>query len=684
MPADQPAFALTDSQGEPLEGWTVVDGPWDVGSEERWRLQLADGTPAVLARLSPSLARDESLRRRWVRDVERLTACAAKTGCIAPILSVGPQPDPRDPGADPPWRLRSDPAGERFWDWLQVRAPAPIDEVAQRGAALADALFAIHSSGAVLRDLHPRDILWLPDQRVVLTDVGLARVDLLSSHTASSLLVSGSAYAAPEQLTSTAVDPRADLYALGVMLWQALTGALPFGEDGLLLRERVALPSILQVRPGAPPVLDVLLHRLLAERPEERPESAAEVAWVLRGGAGWGSLERPGLTVCQHCGAPLRLGQRLCLACGRVGVRFEHSTGKRRWGVELRSLSEDAEQLAALREFVVATAEDPRRVDEFVTGDWTMYSERELTGRKRLPARFFNDLDQATATALVERMRERGLDGALVSPYRARNWTWATLLLGVATTVFGVVTIQFGVATGVIATGIVIGVLATLLSANAASSALADQRVWALHRLRATPAALPASDPLVARIARLLSEAEPGLPTPTDVRAQLGELALLVQRLVDRRAELTGLVEAKELDLLTEPVTPLLDELERQVVDLARLDRELAELDEGAMVRALAALDARERMGSRAGGGSGEQGKRALERERLLQGLDRLRALEDARAAGLHRLLQASNLLRRAIDLGLEVQDPAAEQERRVAQALAALEPFGPDGPMRT
>ena len=157
-------FALTDSEGRPLEGWQLIEGPWDVGSEERWLLRLADGRLAVLGQLSSQFARDESVRRRWVRDVERLVECAAPS--VAPVLATGPRPDPRDPAAPPPWRLRLEPEGERLSTWLE-RAPIPIDELAHRGAALADALHAVHLGGAVVRNLHPRDLVWTVDGRVV-------------------------------------------------------------------------------------------------------------------------------------------------------------------------------------------------------------------------------------------------------------------------------------------------------------------------------------------------------------------------------------------------------------------------------------------------------------------------------------------------------------------------------------
>lgn len=655
------SFALTDSEGRALEGWTVIDGPWDVGSEERWLLRLADGRRAVLSRLSEALARDESVRRRWVRDVERLIECAAPS--VAPILALGPRPDPRDPTADPPWRLRLEPEGESLVTWL-ARAPVPIDELAMRGAALADALHGL--GGMVVRNLHPRDLIWTTDGRVVLTDVGLARVDLLSSHTASSLLISGSAYAAPEQLLQTVVDRRADLYSLGVILWQAATGSLPFGEGPALWRERAELPSLTSLRSDAPPMLDQLLRRLLAEDPDQRLTSAAEVAWVLRGGAGEG-LTIAEAVVCQHCGASLRLGQRLCLACGRVGVRFAHlpAGAREQWGVELTTLSEDASALASLREFIASISQGPLRPYEFVIGDVSLYSEQELMFRKRLPARLFDNLDQGCAEQIVARMRELGLDVRVVRPDRSKRWSVLATGSLALTIAVSVILGALGFGGGVLAWTIGVGMIIAVVAGMRASSAAAERRIRPLYQLRAAPAALPASDPLVARIAALLDQTPAG-PTPADVRAQLGELALSVQRLVDRRAELTedpfG-VTTGEFELLTAPVEPLIGELERRVGELARCDCELAELDEATMVRALASVDAR----------LDDPGRRALERERLLDGLDRLRSLEDRRIAGFHRLLEASLLLRRAVDLGLGVHDPVAEQERRVKLALAAL-----------
>jgi hypothetical protein len=133
---------------------------------------------------------------------------------------------------------------------------------------------------------------------------------------------------------------------------------------------------------------------------------------------------------------------------------------------------------------------------------------------------------------------------------------------------------------------------------------------------------------------------------------------LVVQRLVDRRAAMPG--ARAEIDMIVESLAPLVALIAQQVERLQQIDATLASLDEGALVRALAQSEAR--------------GEPPHRREELLAGLDRLRGLEDERAATFHRLLEADHLLRRAVELGLEVRDEAGEHERRVAQALHELQ----------
>jgi len=624
---------------------TVVGEATDVGTETRWRVRMADGSHCVVGQLAPDLARDESIRRRWVRDVERIRSLAVHS--LAPTIAIGPAPDPRDPQAEPPWRVRLDPDGDPLQSWL-ARAPLPIEEVTAVFAGVADAVYAVHTTGAVLRDLRPEQVVRVAGGRFVLTDVGLARVDVLSSHTASSLLLRGSSYVAPEQLVKTAVDQRSDLWSLGVMMWQALAGALPFGDGPPLLADHHRLPSLAQVRADVPAALDDLVRRCLEIDADRRPGSAAEIAWVLRGGAGpWQNDET---TVCQHCQTRLRVGQRLCLACGRLAVRFEHSgSDEEGYALELTSLSEHAEPLRWLQSFIQDVSAPPVQKPEFVIGSVHMYSDEEKIGRIRLPARLYGNLTPATADALQGIAREHGLDMRIIGPTAvARAGTWVGIWLA-ANLVVGLLFELFGIAGWWVLCATIPGLIPLLAILN---DRVADRRARPRFRLRAAPAALPASDPLVARLAAVLGGNPPG-----DVRQVVGELALLVQRLVDHRASFLG--DTREIDALTAPIEPLVAAIETHVEEITRVSAELGTLDEGAMVRALAVSEAREDPPS--------------VRTPILEGLDRLRTLEDHRGALFHRLLEARSLLERTVWLGLQVHDPAREQERQVALALATL-----------
>lgn len=625
----------------------VLEGPLDVGTEQRWRIELEGGQRVLVGQLAPDLARDESIRRRYVRDAERVRDVSVHA--LVPTLALGP--DPGDPPGIAPWRARLDPPGETLEAWLR-RAPFTIEELTAVFVKLADALAAVHGSGVVLRDLRPSQVLRTHDDRVLLVDVGLSRVDVLSSHTASSLLMQGSAYAAPEQVHATAVDQRSDLFGLGVMMWQALTGALPFGDGPAFLREREhALPPLARLRADVPPALELLVRACLEDDPSRRPATAGDVAWVLRGGAPT-SLVELATTVCQHCGARLRVGQRLCLACGRLSVRFvEAGPGEAAIGLDLHSLDEDARKLEWLQGFVRDVVEGPVPPPQFLVGQAMLYAEEERRHRIRLPARLLGNLSRPTAEALQETMRAQGLDARLAVPEQVVAARRRTGLAVGATVIacFVLALLDLGVAAGVVGG---VGFVLVLVLAARQDGVRRWAQVIPRYRLRRLPAALPASDPLVARLAARL---HPGVPG--DVRAVVGELALLVQRLVDHRAR--HVRDARELDVLTAPLEPLVTAVERLARQLEEIGRELSELDESAMVRALAASTARR--------------EAPAQREPILQGLDRLRALEDRRAEVFHRLLEARSLLTRTVELGLAVHDERLEHERQLALAVAAL-----------
>lgn len=626
----------------------VLQGPADVGTEQRWMVRLDDGRSALVAQLAPDLARDDSIRRRYVRDQERVMALASHA--VVETLALGPQPDPRDPAAPPPWRMRPVPEADSLTAIL-ARAPLGLEEFTAVFSGLADAVHGVHRAGAVLRDLRPEQVLRTRSGAIVLCDIGLARVDVLSSHTASSLLLQGSPYAAPEQLFKTTVDQRSDLYSIGALMWHALTGSLPFNDGPALLRERTPLPELRTLRADLPPALAELVPRLLSEQPEGRPPSASDITWVLRGGSALALAD--GTASCQHCQASLRVGQRLCVTCGRVAVRFVHvPAGERGWGLELRALSEDATQLKWLQRFLADVSRHPMRAPEFIIGNVHLYDDDEKIGRIRLPTRLYSNLDADTALALQGEMRSQGLKVALASPTASRRN--GLQCLGVTVTLVAIfATLVQLVSAPIWAPTLVVFIAAAGAMLARFNNSLTERRNPGTFRLRGTPVALPASDPFVARLSTLLQ----GNP-PSDVRGVIADLALMVQRLVDHRASLHG-SNADELDVVTAPVESLVSAVERSADKLASIATELSSLDEGAMVRALAASEARK--------------DPASARLPMLEGLDRLRTLEDQRASMFHRLLETQALLHRTITLGLAVQDAAAQHERDMQRALATL-----------
>ncbi len=151
----------------------------------------------------------------------------------------------------------------------------------------AEALAAAHRAGVVHRDVKPANILLSADGRVLLTDFGVARsLDEVSELTRTGMVVGSPAYMAPEQLRGAAVDGRADLFSLGVVLYELLLRKRPFPAQSIT----TLLYQILHEDPLADPAISrelepgtaELLRRLLAKQPEQRPADAAGVATALR------------------------------------------------------------------------------------------------------------------------------------------------------------------------------------------------------------------------------------------------------------------------------------------------------------------------------------------------------------------------------------------------------------------
>ena len=185
-----------------------------------------------------------------------------------------------------------------------------FNEVAALGSQVALALGAAHAAGIVHRDIKPANIMVTPQQQVKVVDFGIARqqgepggIDV----TATGKVVGTVAYMSPEQTRGEHVDGRSDIFSLGCVLYEASTGRLPFnGPSALAIMHEIA--SVHAQPPSAsrsdlPAEFDRLVMRCLAKVPEERPQSAIELATELKSLTFPGSalpkirMERPSVAV---------------------------------------------------------------------------------------------------------------------------------------------------------------------------------------------------------------------------------------------------------------------------------------------------------------------------------------------------------------------------------------------------
>jgi predicted Ser/Thr protein kinase len=155
-----------------------------------------------------------------------------------------------------------------------------LDEVLAIGGQVADALAYAHARGVIHRDVKPHNILLTPDGQPKLTDFGIARVLEQPGLTLEGRVLGTGDYLAPEQAAGGEIDARADCYALGVVLYLALCGELPFHSDSYVetarLHAHAPIPSVRELRPEVPERLEEIVHRTLAKRPDDRyPDAGA-------------------------------------------------------------------------------------------------------------------------------------------------------------------------------------------------------------------------------------------------------------------------------------------------------------------------------------------------------------------------------------------------------------------------
>jgi eukaryotic-like serine/threonine-protein kinase len=174
--------------------------------------------------------------------------------------------------------------GETLADRLRRDGPMPSGEAVAVAVHVARALAAAHERGLIHRDIKPGNVMLLPDGRVKVVDFGIARAAGSDTLTNTGVVLGSTAYLSPEQAGGQPVDERADLYALGCVLYEMLTGQVPFSADTPIatmyrhVNEDAPPPST--VAPVQPELEDVVL-RCLEKDPKRRFASAAELEAAL-------------------------------------------------------------------------------------------------------------------------------------------------------------------------------------------------------------------------------------------------------------------------------------------------------------------------------------------------------------------------------------------------------------------
>ncbi len=220
--------------------------------------------------LPPSLLHDPSFYERFTREVDVIAHLEHPH--IVPIYDYG------EANGIPFIAMRYL-AGGSIAAWLRKGLPT-IAQIERPLSQVAQALDYAHLQGIIHRDLKPGNVLLDEHNNAYLTDFGIARV--INSNLTGSAIIGTPAYMSPEQANGQPIDGRSDVYSLGIVLFEMLTGREPFYADtplALMLKHlNEPTPSVREYRAELPTQIEWVVYKTTAKRPEERYQSAGDVA----------------------------------------------------------------------------------------------------------------------------------------------------------------------------------------------------------------------------------------------------------------------------------------------------------------------------------------------------------------------------------------------------------------------
>ncbi len=228
--------------------------------------------------LRPEFGRDPDFLARF-RDEARAAASLSHPNIVA-VFDFGED-------ASGPYIVMELVDGQDLASILRENGPLPPRQAARVSAEVAKALQAAHVHGIVHRDVKPSNILVGRDGRVKVADFGIARAVNEAQLTLPGVTMGSVHYFSPEQARGEPATTASDIYSLGIVLFECLTGQRPFSGDGAaaiaLARLTTTPPRPSALRPGVPVELDQIVQRAMALDPADRYASAASMGSALEG-----------------------------------------------------------------------------------------------------------------------------------------------------------------------------------------------------------------------------------------------------------------------------------------------------------------------------------------------------------------------------------------------------------------
>jgi hypothetical protein len=267
--AHTPGHTPLPEGGEVFGDYHLVEALGRGGMAVVWRAERR-GESVALKRPLPQFLDEPEFLERFLREAE--IGRTLHHPHIVRILERGDV-------AGVPYLTMELVPGETLQSWLRRHDEVEPRRAAELVADVAEALDYAHLKGVIHRDLKPSNIMVLPDGSAKVMDYGIARARRFDGLTATGAFLGTPDYVAPEIIEGRGSQARSDLYALGVVFYELLTGRRPFVADtpfGLLRQHCTEVPRPpSELRPDLPPEIDALVARLLAKDPDERGDAEA-------------------------------------------------------------------------------------------------------------------------------------------------------------------------------------------------------------------------------------------------------------------------------------------------------------------------------------------------------------------------------------------------------------------------